>query len=165
MVEIWKDICGFEGYYEVSNLGRVRSVDREVIDKGGRHQVKKGIVLKSRYDRQGYEIVSLSINRQYSTKCVHRLVAEAFVPNLYNLPQVNHKDEDKSNNVPDNLEWCTAKYNANYGDRNKKVADSNVLNGCWNPEHIGLDKKELRRISQREWRRTHPDYWKRYVHK
>lgn len=163
MEEIWKSIKGYEGYYEVSNLGRVRSVDREVLDKNGRHQFKKGVIMKTREDRQGYVMVALSIGRKYSNKCVHRLVAEAFIPNPDNLPQVNHKNEVKSDNIPENLEWCTAKYNANYGDRNRKVVESNVNSGYYNPDHIGLDKKTLRRLSSREWREKHPGYWKRFV--
>ena len=162
MEEIWKPIVGYEGYYEVSNLGRVRSIDRVVVDKTGRRQFKKGTLLNYRPDRQGYYIVALSINRKYKTKCVHTLVADAFIPNPDNLPQVNHKDEVKSNNCVDNLEWCSAKYNANYGNRNKKVIEANIKNGNWNPSHIGLDKKELRRISNREWMANHPGYWKRF---
>lgn len=162
MAEIWRPVKDFEGYYEVSNLGRVRSIDRVVVDKTGRKQFKKGTMLKYRPDRQGYCIVSLSIDRHYTTKCVHTLVAEAFIPNPDNLPQVNHKDEDKSNNIVKNLEWCTAKYNANYGDRNKNVIETNIKNGNWNPSHIGLGKKELRKISMKEWREKHPDYWRRY---
>lgn len=163
MEEIWRPVEGYEGYYEVSNLGRVRGVDRVILDSGGRHQFKKGSELKLRKDRQGYVIVSLSMNRHYITKCVHRLVSEAFIPNPNNLPQVNHKDEDKSNNVVTNLEWCTSKYNANYGGRNRKFIETNIKSGYWNPEHIGLERRELRRICQKEWRNAHPGYWKRFV--
>lgn len=138
MSEIWLPVKGYEGYYEVSNLGRVRGLDRIILDKGGRHQVKKGVVLKPRPDRQGYITVALSIGRKYKTQLVHRLVAEAFIPNPDNLPQINHKDECKSNNTVDNLEWCTARYNCNYGDRNRKVMISNLRNGYWNLEHIGM---------------------------
>lgn len=165
MEEIWKPVKGYEGYYEVSNLGRVRSLDRTVIDKGGRHQVKKGCIMKSRPDRQGYIIIALCKNKHYIHKCVHTLVADAFIPNPDNLPQVNHKDEVKSNNVVDNLEWCTPKYNANYGDRNKKVIETNIKNGHYNPAFVGLDKKESRRLHSREWRKTHPGYWRKFVHK
>ena len=165
MEEIWRPVNGFEGYYEVSNLGRVRSIDRVVVDKNGRKQFKKGTILKYRADRQGYNVIALSVNRHYTNKCVHTLVAETFIPNPDNLPQVNHKDEVKSNNCVDNLEWCTAKYNANYGNRNKKVAETNIKNGNWNPEHIGLTRKELNRTSHREWMANHPGYWKRFVHK
>lgn len=165
MEEIWKPVKDFEGYYEVSNLGRVRSVDRVVIAKNGTTQFKKGTLMKPRPDRQGYIIVALSINRHYITKCVHRLVAEAFIPNPDNLPQVNHIDEVKNNNVVSNLEWCTAKYNANYGDRNKKAVETKVKKGLYNPTHIGLTRKELSRICSREWKLSHPGYWKRFVHK
>ena len=162
MEEIWRPVKEYEGYYEVSNLGRVRSIDRVVVDKNGRQQFKKGTILKYRPDRQGYIVVALSINRHYTHKCVHTLVADAFIPNPDNLPQVNHKDEVKSNNYVDNLEWCSAKYNANYGNRNKKVIETNIKNGRYNPSHIGLDKKELNRISHREWMANHPGYWKRF---
>ena len=162
MEEIWRPVKGFEGYYEVSDLGRVRSIDRVVVDKNGRQQFKKGTLLKYRSDRQGYIVVALSIKKHYTHKCVHTLVADAFIPNPDNLPQVNHKDEVKSNNCVDNLEWCSAKYNANYGNRNKKIIETNIKNGNWNPSHIGLDKKELRRIFHKEWMENHPGYWKRF---
>lgn len=165
MEEIWKPVKGYEGYYEVSNLGRVRSLDRTVIDKGGRPQVKKGCILKSRPDRQGYIVVALSKNRHYLHKCVHTLVADAFIPNPDNLPQINHKDEVKSNNVFTNLEWCTSKYNANYGNRNIKMVKTKIKNGTCNPSHVGLERKELRRILSKEWKESHPGYWKRFVHK
>lgn len=165
MTEIWKPVKDFEGYYEVSDQGRVRSVDRFVLDKGGRLQFKKGTIMKYRPDRQGYLVIALCRNRHYLHKCVHTLVAEAFIPNPDNLPQVNHKDEDKSNNVVTNLEWCTSKYNANYGNRNQKVIETNIKNGRYNPNHTGLGLKELRRIHSMEWRKSHPGYWKKYKHK
>lgn len=112
MEEIWKDIEGYEGLYQVSNMGRVKSV-------------RRNILLKSRIAR-GYERVNLSKNGKYLTKKVHRLVANAFIPNPDNLPQVNHKDENKTNNCVDNLEWCDSKYNINYGMGNKKRGLSNT---------------------------------------
>lgn len=111
MEEFWKDIEGFEGLYQVSNLGRVRSL-------------RKNIILKSRITRKGYEGVILYTNNIPKGYYIHRLVATAFIPNPDNLPQVNHKDENKTNNCVDNLEWCTPKYNVNYGTGNKKRARS-----------------------------------------
>ena len=99
MKEIWKDIKGYEGLYQVSNFGRVKSSTK---------------ILANRLSKRGYYIVTLYKNAKGVTKTVHRLVAQAFIPNPDNLPQVNHKDENKLNNRVDNLEWCTAKYNINY---------------------------------------------------
>lgn len=100
--ELWKDIPWSEGRYSVSNYGRVKS-----------YKNKK--ILKQSLSRQGYYSCKLFINREGLSKHVHRLVAEAFIPNEDNLPCVNHKDEDGRNNRLDNLEWCTMKYNSNYG--------------------------------------------------
>lgn len=117
MIEIWKDINGYEGFYQVSNLGRVRSLDRYVLNK-----FIKGKILSQRL-KENYSIVHLCMNGTYKNKQVHRLVAEAFIPNTYNLPCVNHKDENPSNNNVENLEWCTVKYNTNYGNAIKKRAE------------------------------------------
>lgn len=109
--EIWKSVPGYEGLYEVSNLGRVRSLT--IVDSIGR--TKRGIVLRQKTAKNGYKEVCLHKNGRQKTKKVHRLVAEAFLANNENLPQVNHKDENKGNNLLGNLEWCSAKYNTNYG--------------------------------------------------
>lgn len=113
MKEIWKDIKGYENLYQVSNLGNVVSL------KG-----KTPILMKPNR-RRGYLSVGLRIYNQPQKRfSIHRLVAKAFIPNPNNLPQVNHKDENKLNNRVDNLEWCTAKYNINYGttiDRRAKT--------------------------------------------
>ena len=118
MQEIWKEIEGYEGLYEVSNLGRVRSLDREQfqIGNGGSYfkRIYKGRILKFKIDYHGYYRVHLSVNGERKHYLVHRLVAEAFIPNPNNLPCVNHKDEDKTNNSVDNLEWCDVAYNNAY---------------------------------------------------
>jgi hypothetical protein len=121
--EEWRDIVGYEGYYQVSSCGRVRSVDRKI--KTGRGYISchvKGKIMKIKVHRTGYLEVSLSINGKSKTHKVHRLVSAAFIPNPQNHKEVNHKDENKANNNVDNLEWCTSKYNANYGERNRKSA-------------------------------------------
>lgn len=115
MNEEWKPIEGYEGLYEVSNLGRVRSVERMVCGKGKCQRVWKSRVLKPRSNTTGYQQVSLTKDGKATIYLLHRLVAIAFIPNPYNLAIVNHKDENPLNNNADNLEWCTQLYNVNYG--------------------------------------------------
>lgn len=104
MSEIWKDIEGYEGLYQVSNLGRVKSLDR--IDCRGQHREPK--FMKARPTKQGYLRVGLWKNGKVKTVSIHRLVAEAFISKNFT---VNHKDGNKSNNTVDNLEWMTQKEN------------------------------------------------------
>lgn len=127
MKEIWKDVVGWGGLYKVSNLGRVKSIDRKSWN-GKIWYERKGKILKGCRDKDGYCIVSLRRKNEHKTFKVHRLVAEAFIPNPDGYPQVNHKDENKINNCIKNLEWCSAKYNINYGTRNQRMATTN-LNG------------------------------------
>ena len=131
-IEIWKDIQGYEGFYQVSNLGRVKSLERDIYYPNGTvHHLKEKILVK-RIDKQGYAIVSPCLNGKDKTMKVHRLVAMAFIPNPENKPQVNHKDEVKTNNAVDNLEWCDAFYNVNYGtkiERQKQTYKDNYKNG------------------------------------
>ena len=109
--EIWKPIKGFEGLYEVSNMGRVRSLDREW-ETAPNHLIhKKGQIIIQTKMYRGYLQVHLSKARVSKTFRSHRLVAEAFVPNPYNKPHVNHKDGNKINNCADNLEWVTPSEN------------------------------------------------------
>lgn len=124
--EIWKDIKEYEGLYQGSNLGRARSLDRWVNSKNGSMQFIKGRILKLIKNRYGYLYVNLYKNNIKKTYQVHRLVAEAFLPNPDNLPEVNHKDENKQNNSVHNLEWCDRSYNVNYGTRNKRISKSNT---------------------------------------
>lgn len=108
--EVWKDVVGFEGIYKVSSLGNVARVRGEKLRQlkkcpaGGKHNCD-------------YLYVSLTHREKVRFSSVHRLVAEAFIPNPERLPQVNHKDEDKFNNCVENLEWCTASYNNRYGTK------------------------------------------------
>lgn len=130
MKEIWKPIEGYEGLYEVSNLGRVRSLDRyvkRVTKRGVVNQFHAGRVLSPKKTKVGYLEVQL-FNNQSKGKMwrVHRLVAETFMPCDDSTLEVNHIDENKLNNEVDNLEWCNRKYNTNYGTRNQKIGIANT---------------------------------------
>ena len=103
-----RDIKNYEGLYAVTSCGRVWSYRRQKF-------------LTPSTNEKGYLYVSLYKNGKYKHYKVHRLVSEAYIPNLDNLPQINHKDENKANNRVNNLEWCDAKYNINYGTRNEKI--------------------------------------------
>ena len=113
---IWRDIEGFEGLYQVSNTGQVRSL--------GNNRSRKTKILKQYINNKGYKQVGLRKNGKCKKYLVHRLVAQAFIPNPNNYPIINHKDENPSNNAVWNLEWCTYKHNINYGTRNKKASES-----------------------------------------
>lgn len=118
MKEIWKDIKGYEDLYQVSNLGRVRSLNHFRKNGTGIY-LQKGRILNPQ-NTGGYCFVRLSKNGKDKAYLIHRLVAQTFILNLKQYNEINHKDENKKNNRVDNLEWCTHKYNINYGDGNKK---------------------------------------------
>lgn len=127
MEEIWKPIKGFEGHYEVSNYGRIRSLDYYSVMRDGRRKTVKGRIMSQIPDRYGYPCVNLyDENHKMKHLTVHRLVAIAFIPNPNNLPVINHKDEDKTNNCVENLEWCTVKYNVNYGTGLKRGVETRM---------------------------------------
>ena len=111
MNETWKDVIGYEGLYQVSDLGRVRSL-----------KYKKVQVLMPRFNNRGHLTVRLYLNGKGRNVYIHRLVAEAFIPNPSVFPVVNHKDENPVNNAARNLEWCTQKYNVNYGTCTARMA-------------------------------------------
>ena len=123
--EYWKPVVGYEGLYMVSNWGRVKSI------KFGKERILKPVTNSS-----GYLLVGLYKNNIEKKYSVHRLVAEAFIPNPYNLPQVNHRDENKLNNNVDNLEWCTNEYNINYGTRTERYSKP-VLQYTLDGEFVG----------------------------
>lgn len=121
MREVWKDVVGYEGYYQISNFGRVRSLDRLTRSSTNLEYkgTMRGRVLKPIDNNKGYFMVALAKNGSAKWKLISRLVAKAFIPNPNNYPIVNHKNEIKKDNVVDNLEWCTQKYNVNYGIGNE----------------------------------------------
>lgn len=115
IAEVWRYVPGYEGLYMVSNKGRVKSLNY--------HRSGKERMLKGRKLPNGYLQVDLYKGGKMTKYTVHRLVAMAFIPNPKNLPEINHKDEDKSNNCVENLEWCTHQYNLNYGTRISRTVE------------------------------------------
>ena len=113
MNEQWKDIAGYKGYYQISNYGHVRSLDRYISDKNGKVRFLKGQDMKlsnqkgRKNDDSKYLVVNLKMQGTAKVFSVHRLVAEHFIPNPNKLPTINHKDGNKSNNIYINLEWAT----------------------------------------------------------
>lgn len=131
-MEIYKDIEGYEGLYQISNLGNVKSLERKVIKgngNGGLYILPERI-LKPGKGGNGYYLVVLSKDGKHKNKMIHRLVAEAFIPNPDQLQYINHKDENPANNIVENLEWCTPKYNCNYGRRNEKISEKMKIIKC-----------------------------------
>ena len=128
MQEVWRDIEGYEGYYRVSNLGRVKSLQTKAYS----HKEKCAIVvmrekiLKQFPNTDKYLMVDLRKDGTRNTQKVHRLVAKAFIPNTNNYPQVNHKDENKQNNTVENLEWCNSQYNNTYGTAKQRMAQKKM---------------------------------------
>lgn len=130
MKEEWREVPGYEGLYLVSNLGNVYSN-------------KSNKMLRNSFGKRGYLVVGLCLNGTRKTKKVHRLVADAFIPNKNNLPLVNHKDECKTNNNVDNLEWCDSRYNNTYGTRVERARKSIVKRVIqYSPDGIFVAKWE-----------------------
>ena len=126
MIEEWKPIKNYEELYQVSNLGRVK----RIVFINNICKKAKEKILKQRKTNAGYLQVCLCKSGKTRRFYVHRLVADAFIPNTDNLPQVNHKDEDKANNNADNLEWCTILYNNCYGARLRKISAAHEKKVC-----------------------------------
>ena len=124
MREIWKQIKGFTGLYSVSNLGNIRH-DKTEGKTGTGNYAREEHILKQRKNNKGYMLVDLYKENKRSQILVHRIVAIAFLDNPNNYSVVNHKDENPLNNTVENLEWCTQKYNMNYGSTPYKIAIAN----------------------------------------
>ena len=173
--EIWKPIKGYEGLYEVSNYGRIRSFDTYRKGRNGSIRFCKGRILKFHTHQQGYLYVGLWKNNKHKTYKVHRLVAQAFLPNPHNYPCVNHKDENKTNNNVDNLEWCTYEYNNKYGKmqviknkQKKPVIQYDLQNNfireyesIWETGYFGFDRNKVN-MCCRGKRKTHKGFLWRY---
>lgn len=137
--EEWKSISGYHGLYEISNLGRVKSLKRLVKRRGDTTRTVNERIMKIKIANTGYCHISLYLNSSHKTFLVHRLVAIEFIKNedKENLIHINHIDENKINNKPINLEWCTSKYNNSFGtarargDEFRKVKIEQLdLDGC-----------------------------------
>lgn len=154
--EIWKDISEHP-YYQASNLGRVRSTERELhTTRNGKAFVLKqsGYILRQNINKSGYLMVSLGTRGKRKTYIVSRLIAKLFIPNPENLPEVNHKNEDKLDNRVCNLEWCSREYNQSYGTRNSRISETLLnrdvyrhvlqydLSGNFIAEHLSISAAE-----------------------
>ena len=136
LVEEWRPVVGYEGLYEVSDWGNVRSLDMRLKCKNNSFRIRKGVQLKPYIDEDGYCRVGLHFNRKQSIKGVHRLVAEAFIPNPDKKEQVGHLKklpdgtEDKTANEAWNLAWMTCTENNNYGTRNERISETKKEKHC-----------------------------------
>lgn len=120
MEEIWKDIVGYEGLYQVSNLGRVKSLCRVEIRKDGRLNPIPEKILGVHTNGAGHLKTNLSKNNTRKKLYIHRLLAEAFIPNPHQFSTVNHKDGNRSNNTEENIEWCSQRENVTHGQQRRK---------------------------------------------
>ena len=142
MKEIWKNVEGFEGLYEVSNLGRVKALDRYVLNNGGL-QHKKERILKQRINKKKHCTVVLCKDGKTYPKLVHRLVAIAFIPNPDNKPIIDHIDTDPTNNRVDNLRWVTQQENALNPLTRKHISESKMGHEYWGRPLTDEEKKKI----------------------
>lgn len=139
MKEVWKPIENYEGLYEVSNIGNVRSLPRVVRGNYGSTQPKRGRMLKHSIDKDGYHQVVLSKDAKTKHYRVHRLVAMAFIPNPNNHPQINHINEKVDDNRVENLEWVTCTQNINHGSRTKRMSKTRKGSGVLGKPVLQID--------------------------
>lgn len=174
--EIWKDVVGYEGLYQVSNLGRVKSLPRKHHTRGW--YMTKERILSPRVcgSQREYLAVYLFGDNKHKQYKIHRLVARAFVPNPHHYKEINHIDENKGNNRADNLEWCTRSYNVNYGNGSLKRAltmgkscvqlddKGNILHTYPTMEiaaqNVGVDSSNISRACSIKNRKCAGYYWR-----
>ena len=144
MQEIWKDIKNYEGIYQVSNLGNVRSLTHKVKTFNG-FRTSKGQILKILKMNNGYCRVDLRLNQNHNYFLVHRLVAQEFIPNPNNYPCINHKDNNPLNNNVNNLEWCTQSYNVKYSYIH---GNAKPTAGCFQKGNIPHNKRKINQYTK-----------------
>lgn len=127
MKEVWKPVVGYEGLYEVSSEGRVKSLSRVVKAPRNTTRLLGERLLTPTTEKEGYKVVGLRVNGKLSQKRVHRLVAEAFLNNPEEKTQVNHINEIKSDNKLSNIEWSTSKENSNHGTRIARIVEKRSI--------------------------------------
>ena len=150
--EEWKDVMGFEGWYQVSSLGRVKRLKKVHCNHGKRNIVKREYILCPTKDRKGYYTVSISNGEIRTTRKVHRLVAEAFIPNPEEKPQVDHKNRIRADNRVENLKWASNKENARNSNHQTMIKAFGESKGIseW-AEQFGLKKETVIARLQRGW--------------
>lgn len=154
--EIWKPVVGWEKDYEVSSYGRIRSRDRAVgMRTYGKetHKTIKGRMMTPQYDKDGYFVIHLrdTFNGRNRLLKLHRLVAEAFIPNPENYPQIDHVDGNRDNNFVENLRWCTNRQNCNFPLAQKNRSDAIKTSYERHPELRGLRGKTWRKVEIDVW--------------
>lgn len=149
MKEIWRDIKGYEGLYQVSDLGRVKSLKKEWVSGNGSLRKHDELIMKQTEEKSGYMSIKLCKNGVFTRKKIHRLVAENFLANTNDYPQINHKDGDKRNNKVNNLEWITSSGNIHHAIRN------NLIN-------LNFHKEKMSRIGKMQKGKNNFN-WKGYV--
>ena len=170
--EEWRPVVGYEGLYEVSNLGRIRSLDRVIRSKNNSTAIRRGITMKTNVNKQGYLFVVLSNNGKRKLHKIHRIVAEAFIPNPNNFKCVHHVDENKLNPEANNLIWCTIKHNVrDYRlRRSHKLARYN-LDGYLEKSYLlisdveedGFDRSAVKRCIDGRAKQSGGKMWKEYT--
>lgn len=155
-MEIWKDVVGFEGYYQISNKGNVKGLDRIVRHSGCFTRVQKGRIILQSIDGSGYPQVRLHKKGIFKAFHVHRVVALAFINNIYNKPEVNHLDENKTNNNSKNLEWCTRKENENYGTKRDR--------GIMHTDYKRIAFKNSKEVIQYDINHNEINRWRSLAH-
>lgn len=150
--ELWKDIAGFDGWYQVSSIGRVKRLKKVHCNHGKRNIVKRELILKQSLDHKGYFTVTISNGIEHKTQKVHRLVAKAFIPNPDNKPQVDHINRIRTDNRVENLRWATAKENSRNSNHQTMIDAFGKTKGIseW-AEDFDLKKETVIARLQRGW--------------